>query len=151
MWHCHQLLWTGESNIFQTSLVFFKHTFGWSMPAWERESRLGTKIPFLEPNSYWTEFGSSPPMFCKANLLTPGCAEGKYSLYLQDDKQGKQAVHAQKTWTLHSFSGKVFFLRGHLRWNLQLMDFLLIGWGEVTGWCFRNLNHQPSGSNQSGV
>ena len=23
--------------------------------------------------------------------------------------------------------------------------------GEVTGWCFRNLNHQPSGSNQSGI
>ena len=29
-------------------------------------------------------------------------------------------------------------------------DFLLIGGGELTGWCFSNLNHQPSGFNQSG-
>ena len=28
--------------------------------------------------------------------------------------------------------------------------FWLVG-SEVTGWCFRSLNHQPSGSNQSGV
>ena len=35
---------------------------------------------------------------------------------------------------------------GYSLWTL----FLLVG-SEVTGWCFRNLNHQRSGSNQSGV
>ena len=28
--------------------------------------------------------------------------------------------------------------------------FFLVG-GEITEWCFGNLSHQPSGSNQSGV
>ena len=45
----------------------------------------------------------------KANLLTPGCGEGKYSIYLQGAKQGEWAAHARKTWTPPWLSGKRFF------------------------------------------
>ena len=38
-----------------------------------------------------------------------------------------------------------------MRWRLQLVDFLLIGWCDVTGWCSGNLNHHPSVSSQCGV
>ena len=32
-----------------------------------------------------------------------------------------------------------------------MCDLPLIGWWGGNSWCTRNLNHQPSGSNQSGV
>ena len=35
----------------------------------------------------------------KANLLTLGCGEGKYSIYLQGTKKGEWAANAQKTQT----------------------------------------------------
>ena len=41
-------------------------------------------------------------------------------------------------------------LYGNLREGCRVCNLPLVG-GEVTGWCSKNLNHQPSGSNQSGV
>ena len=57
---------------------------------------------------YRTELGSARPLHSKANLLTPGCGEGKYSVYLQGAKQGKQAARVQKTRTPRWLSGKGF-------------------------------------------
>ena len=49
-----------------------------------------------------------------------------------------------------SFQGRVF--RGNI-WGRSAgcVIFLSLIGGEVTGWCFRNLSHQPSGSDQSRV
>ena len=62
----------------------------------------------LEKTCYQTELGSAHPLCSKANLLTLGCGEGKYSIYLQGNKKGEQAAHAQKTWTPQWLSGKGF-------------------------------------------
>ena len=56
---------------------------------------------------YQTELGSARPPHSKANLLTPDCDEGKYSVYCRA-KQGEQTAHAQKTQTPDGFQGKVF-------------------------------------------
>ena len=72
-----------------------------------------------------------------------------------DTKQGEGAAHAQKTRTSHGFQGRVFKATLGLgiagcvisSWTF----FWLVGGGIVTGWCFRNLNHQAFGSNQSAV
>ena len=49
-----------------------------------------------------------------------------------------------------SFQGRVF--RGKI-WGRSAgcVTFLSLVGGEVRGWCFRDLSHQPSGSDQSGV
>ena len=48
--------------------------------------------PRVLPKGTWVH------LLCnKANLLTPGCSEGKYSIYLQGTKQGERVVCAQKT------------------------------------------------------
>ena len=44
----------------------------------------------------------------KANLLTPGGDEGKYSLYLQDTKQGVWVAHGQKPQLPDGFQGRIF-------------------------------------------
>ena len=36
-------------------------------------------------------------------------------------------------------------------WAAECMTFFWLPGGEVTGWCFRNLNYQPSYWNQSGI
>lgn len=46
--------------------------------------------------------------------------------------------------------GKSFY-RQNLGGGLQDCDFLQMFGGEVAGWCSRNANHQPSGSNWSEV
>ena len=49
-----------------------------------------------------------------------------------------------------SFQGRVF--RGKI-WGRSAgcVTFLSLAGGEVRGWCFRNLSHQPSCSDRSGV
>ena len=69
----------------------------------------------------------------------------KVQCLLQGTKQWERAAHTEKIQTPWWLSGKGF-QRQYLGWGLKLMEFLLTGW-----WCFRNLNHQPSGSSQSGV
>ena len=59
-------------------------------------------VVIILPNQTWVCY----PI--KANLLTPGCGEGKYSVYCRA-KQGEQAAHAQKTHTPEHFQGRVFF------------------------------------------
>ena len=44
-----------------------------------------------------TKLGSVCLSYSKANLMTPGSDEGKYSIYLQGSKQGKWAAVTQKT------------------------------------------------------
>ena len=61
-------------------------------PTWDDESLCGHQV----------QLGSAG----KANLLTPGCGEAKYSIYLQGIEQGEQAVHAQKIQTPWWLSGK---------------------------------------------
>ena len=64
--------------------------------------------------------------------------------------QGEQAAHAEKTWTPRWLSGRVF--KGKI-WceGCRVQDFLLIGWWWGSRMVFRDLNHQSSGSYQSGV
>ena len=79
---------------------------------------------------------------------SPFPVTGKYHVYLQGTKKGEWAAHAQEDPnSLMAF--REWFLRatvcskGCAWWTF----FWLVG-GEITGWCFGNLNHQPSGSNQ---
>ena len=60
--------------------------------------------------------------------------------------QEKGEAPALKTWTLWWFSGKTFY-RKNWEGNCRVWNSPLIGWRL----CSRNLNDQPSGSNQSGV
>ena len=53
--------------------------------------------PFPQRDCYLTNLRSACPMHSKANLLTPGCGGGKYSVYLQGTKQGEWATNAQET------------------------------------------------------
>lgn len=55
-----------------------------------------------------SKLGSACLSYRKANLMTPGGDEGKYSIYLQGSKQGKWAAVTQKTWTPRWLSGKGF-------------------------------------------
>lgn len=66
----------------------------------------------------------------KADLLTLGCSEGKYSIHCRA-KQGDPAVHAQKTQTPHWLSGKGFQRQWEgegLGVRDQLVYILLVGW-----------------------
>ena len=51
-----------------------------------------TEILFMLPSQTWVY----KPVHSRANVLTPGCGERKYSVYCKV-KQGKQAANAQKT------------------------------------------------------
>lgn len=74
----------------------------------------------------------------KANLLTLGCTEGKYSIYLQGTKQGECAAQTQKAQTSQWLSRKGF-LRQYLRWGLQVKWLSWLVGDEVTGILTRNL------------
>ena len=81
------------------------------------------------------------------------CGEGKYSIYF---KAPSKVARAQKTW-----SPQMAFREGFLKtvwgrgsqsvWSAHAHLILWFVDGEVTEWCFRNLNHQTYGSNWSGV
>ena len=45
-------------------------------------------------NYYQTKLTFAHLPCSKANLLTPGCREGKYSVYLQGTKQGEWVANA---------------------------------------------------------
>ena len=111
-------------------------------------------ISIYIPALIFTEPNLGPLTWCAAKPIYWhwGRGEGKYSVYCRV-KQGKQAAHVQKTRTPQWISGKGFKRQcegeGH-RVCDQLVHSSLVD-GEVTGWCFRNLNHQLSGSSQSGV
>ena len=76
------------------------------------------------------------------------------AFFLQRDKQEEWAAHAQKPQTPWWLQGRVFKVtskdEGHGVHD-QLVDILLIGWWWGNRVVFQDLNHQPSGSNQSGV
>lgn len=76
--------------------------------------------------------GSTCLLHSKANLLTLGCTEAKYSIYLQGTKQGECAAQTQKTQTSQWLSRKGF-LRQYLRWGLQVKWLSWLVGGEVTG------------------
>ena len=55
---------------------------------------------------------------------------------------------------LNGFQGRSFYRQNWGTGGGRGAGYVTLLWlvgGEVTGWCSRNLNHQPSGSNQSGV
>lgn len=86
------------------------------------------------------------PAHSKTNLLTLSCGEGKCNVYC---KNPKKVVLEQLEFS-DSFQGRVF--RGKI-WGRSAgsVTFLSLAGGEVRGWCFRNLSHQPSCSDWSGV
>lgn len=73
---------------------------------------------------------------------------------LQDSKQGVWTAHAQKTSLSLGFQGRAFKGKGRKRvvgCMISLCTFLWLVSGKVTGSTFKNLKHQPSGSNCSGI
>ena len=98
-----------------------------------------------------TELGSTCPSCSKVNLLTAGFGEDKYSVYCRMSSKKDEQLTLKKTQTPCWISGKGFFkaalevrVAGCLSnsWTF----FCFVG-DEITGSCFRNLSHQPSGSN----
>ena len=90
-------------------------------------------------------------MCSKANLLTPGYSAGKYSIYCRVPSKENRQLMLKRPNSLMAFrqgdiSGSI---RAEGQWSAHGHSSLVCD--EVIGWCFGNLNHQPSGSNQSGV
>ena len=71
---------------------------------------------------------------------------------LQGTKQGECVAHAQKTQTLHWLLDKGFLRQccGNCH-RISLRTFFWLADGEVTGWCFWDLNHQPSSFKSLGL
>ena len=93
---------------------------------------------------------------CKTNLLTPGCGEGKNSIYCKAPDKESRVAYSLKAWTPWWVSGKKFLTAKFGGWGVGgraagcVIHLWLVG-DKVMGWCSRNPNHQLSGSNQSGV
>jgi len=75
----------------------------------------------------------------KANLLTVGCSEGKYSVYCRHQARRTSSSSSNDLNALMAF--REGFLKTTLRVRVVACGLRLVG-GEATGWCFRNLNHQ---------
>ena len=97
-------------------------------------------------NCYWTKLGSACLPHSKANLLTLGCVEGKYTVLLQ----GTSKLMLRRLKLPNGFFQGWVFKGNICGEGCRVHDFWLVG-GEVTGWYFGNLNHQPPGLVQSEV
>lgn len=86
----------------------------------------------------------------ETTVLTSGCQARRMSCSCSKDLSGKDFQRQYSRWSSQWLSGKDC-QRQHSGWGLQLINFFWLADGEVTEWCFRNLNHHPSGSNQSGI
>ena len=103
-----------------------------------------------DQSCYWTQLGSACQTHRKANLLTPGCVEGKYSTYFWVPSKNKQLMlkRLPSGFQGRGFKGKV---RERVVGNVfsSCTVFWLVG-GEVTRWSHRSQHYQPSGSSWSG-
>lgn len=91
----------------------------------------------------------------QSHLLPQGCDEGKYSFQCRSQQRRRSCSCSKDPNSQTPFKegfSQTAWGRGH-RVRGQLGHNSLTGWvgGEVTGSCFGNLNHPPSGSNLSGV
>ena len=77
------------------------------------------------------------------------CLQQVWSLFV-GTKQGGKTAHAQKIWTPSWWKLLKSVLGKFIGCLISLWVFFWLVAGEITGWCFRNLHHQPSGSSQSG-
>ena len=77
----------------------------------------------------------------KTNLLTPGCGGEKYSVYWRKPSKKNRKLMLKRPELPCGFLERIFI--GSL-WTSLVS-------GKVTGWCCRNLNIQPSGSDWSGL
>ena len=69
---------------------------------------------------------------------------------LQGSNQGNGQLMLKRPRLLDGFQGRTF--KGNICGEgCSVWTFLWLVGGQVTGWCFWNLNHQPSGSRQSSV
>ena len=78
----------------------------------------------------------------------------KSTAFITGTKQGECAACAQNTELPRGFQGRIFKQNVKERVTGYMISWCTILWfvdGEVTGWCYRNLNYQPSGSNQPEV
>ena len=101
-------------------------------------------LTHMLPNQTWVH----SPCWNKASLLTPGCGEGKCSIYCKA-KQGAWATNAQKAWT-SPFTKRYFkdsVREKVLGCVISSWPFFWLVGGKVIG----SQHHQPSGSSQSGV
>ena len=90
----------------------------------------------------WGAIAFSTPC-SKANLLAPGCGDWEYSIYLKGTKKREWATHAQKTELPYDFQERVLKAAFRVRVIGCITVFWWVG-GEIIGWYFGNLNHQPS-------
>lgn len=77
----------------------------------------------------------------KAKLLALGCGEGEYSVYCRLSSKEKGKLMLKRPELPNGFLERIF--KGNL-WTSLVSS-------KVTGWCCRNLNIQPSGSDWSGL
>ena len=90
----------------------------------------------------WTKHGATCLMHSKANLLTPGCGEGKYSVYCKENKP----LMLKRPKLPNDFEGRVFKDSVRERVTGYVISLYSILWlvdGEVTCWCFGE-SHSPT-------
>ena len=104
--------------------------------------------------SDWTRTASSGLLTVSQQSQSTGTRLWRRNIQclLQGTKQGELAAHAQKTQTLHWLLDKGFLRQcwGNCH-KISLRTFFWLVDGEVTGWCFWDLNHQPSSFNSLGL
>ena len=108
-------------------------TQGWEPPFWRKDTSLLILFTCLHPllsllpNQTWV----GAPVHSEANLLIPGCSEGKCSIGCSAPCKESRQLLLKIAELLDDFQGKVFKDRVRERgWEVldQLVDILLIGW-----------------------
>ena len=94
---------------------------------------------------YWTEHVSNCLPCSKANLLMLGCDKGNYSVNFRLPSKEYGQLMPERPKCPDGFQGRIFKGNIYSVGCSSGTSFWLIG-DEVTGWCFKNLNHQLSDS-----
>ena len=113
-------------------------------------------FPWINPSrySYQTKLRSICPKHSKVNLPTRGCDEGKDSICCKTPSKEYGQLMLKKTRLSLGFQGRAFKGKGRKRVVGCMISLCTVLWlvsGKVTGSTFKNLKHQPSGSNCSGI
>ena len=102
----------------------------------------------------WTKLGSDPPACSKANLTTPDCSEGNFSVCgkvpnAEPNKKNGQLMFKRPE-DRNALQERVFKSKVKEQvtgWMISSCTSFSLAGGEVRGWYFWDPNYQASGSN----